>query len=190
MHVHTYAGTCGCLRLWSLLGDNEADPHQHKLLDRTEIRHGRPGLHVLHHLLFIQQFVRAGLREVLIGTAPKQLLGGRGQHQGEDVIRVRWLTERHVERETCWQDYGMEMYLPAFASCCPGFSKSWYVRSSCLTISLICLFVSQSKGERHNLQQLCHHSKLDLSSSWFLTRKSPASSYLLYIPACFFIDKG
>ncbi|KAG7268174.1 hypothetical protein CRUP_025418 [Coryphaenoides rupestris] len=83
------------LRLWALHHQLFIRLNLYRLLIlslRTEIRHGRPGLHVLHHLLFIQQFVRAGLREVLIGTAPKELLGGRGQHQGEDVIRP-WRVE-------------------------------------------------------------------------------------------------
>lgn len=62
--------------------------HQHGLLDGAEIGHGRPGLHVLHHVLLPQQLVRAVAGHVLIGAALEQLLGGRGEHHGKDVVRV------------------------------------------------------------------------------------------------------
>lgn len=63
-------------------------PHQHKLLHWTEIRHCSSCLHVLYDVVFFQQLVRVLPCDILISTAIEELLGCRCQDHGEDVLRV------------------------------------------------------------------------------------------------------
>lgn len=51
-------------------------PHQHNLLHRAEIGHGRSCLNVLYDVVFFQQLVRVLSRDVLVSQAAKELLGG------------------------------------------------------------------------------------------------------------------
>lgn len=60
--------------------------HQHHLLDRVEIGHSSPLLHVLQDILLFEKFERIVLRDVLVNAAFEKLLRRSRDHHGEDVI--------------------------------------------------------------------------------------------------------
>lgn len=77
------------------------DSHQDSLFNRTEVRHGCSGLHVLDDVFLFYQFIRNFPGYVFIRPATKQLLCDGGQHQWEDIVGAACWMQLMLQRSIC-----------------------------------------------------------------------------------------